>query len=151
LRASLRELVVQSGNASAHEGPPTRGSTDLGGGVRRAVDQSWEVCNVHWDIGLQGLGVLAAYSLAFGLIAQLVMWRSTTHWLWLIAAGTFFIAGLLISEVWFGSATEEELQPNIDGLSRDEALLAFIPASIAVWITWAFERRHMRHRPGHAT
>ena len=105
---------------------------------------------MHWDIGLQGLGVLAAFSLGFGLIAQLVLWRSTTHWLWLIAAGTFFIAGLLISEVWFGSATEEELQPNIDGLSRDEALLAFIPASIAVWITWAFGRRHMRHRPVHA-
>ena len=106
---------------------------------------------MHWDIGLQGLGLLAAYSLAFGLIAQLVMWRSTTHWLWLISAGTFFIAGLLISEVWFGSATEEALQPNIDGLSGDEALLAFIPASIAVWITWAFGRRHMRPRPGHAT
>jgi hypothetical protein len=109
------------------------------------------VWTVDWDIGLQGLGVLAAYSLGFGLIAQLVMWRSTTHWLWLIAAGTFFIGGLLISEVWFGSATEEELQPNIDGLSRDEALLAFIPASIVVWITWAFGRRHMRHRPDHAT
>jgi hypothetical protein len=109
------------------------------------------VLTVHWDIGLQGLGVVALYSLGFGLIAQLVMWRSTTHWLWLIAAGTFFIAGLLISEVWFGSAIGEELQPNIDGLSRDEALLAFIPASIVVWITWAFGRRKMRHRPGHAT
>ena len=90
---------------------------------------------MDWDMGVKGLGVLAAFSLGFGLIAQLVMWGSTTHWLWPIAAGTFFIAGLLISEVWFGSATEEELQPNIDGLSRDEALLAFIPASIAVWIT----------------
>ena len=76
--------------------------------------------------------------------------EATTHWLWLIAAGTFFIAGLLISEVWFGSATEEELQPNIDGLSRDEALLAFIGEHCR-WITWAFGRRHMRHRPGHAT
>jgi hypothetical protein len=106
---------------------------------------------MHWDIGLQGVGALAAYSLGFGLIAQLVLWRSTAHWLWLIAAGTFFVAGLLISEVWFGSATEAELQPNIDGLTRDEALLAFIPASIAVCITWALGRRHMRHRPGHAT
>jgi hypothetical protein len=129
---------------------PTLGSIDPSGGVRLAIDQSWKVLTVHWDIGLQGLGVLALYSLGFGLIAQLVMWRSTTHWLWLIAAGTFFIAGLLISEVWFGSATEEELQPNIDGPSRDEALLAFIPASVAVWITRAFGRRNMRHRRGHA-
>jgi len=109
-----------------------------------------EVAAVDWDIGLTGLGVLAAYSFGFGLIAQLIMWRSTTHWLWLIAAGTFFIAGLLISEVWFGWATEQELQPNIDGLSRDESLLAFIPASVAVWITWAVGRRHMRHRARHA-
>ena len=114
------------------------------------IDESWEVLSMHLDIGLQGFGVLAAFSLSFGLIAQLVLWRSTTHWLWLIASGTFFIAGLLISEVWFGSATEGELQPNIDGLSRDEALLALIPASIAVRITWAFGRRHMRHRPVHA-
>jgi hypothetical protein len=99
---------------------------------------------MHWDIGIQGVGVLAAYSLGFGLVAQLVLWRSSTHWLWLIAAGTFFIAGLLISEVWFGSGTGEELQPNIDGLSRDEAMLAFIPASIAVWITWAFVWRRGR-------
>jgi hypothetical protein len=31
------------------------------------------VFTVHWDIGLQGVGVLAAVSLGFGLIAQLVM------------------------------------------------------------------------------
>jgi hypothetical protein len=109
------------------------------------------VFTVRWDIGLQGLGVLAAYSLGFGLIAQLVLLRSATPWLWLIAAGTFFVAGLVISEVWFGSATGAELQPNIDGLSRDEALLAFIPASVAVWIVWALGRRHMRHRRGDAT
>jgi heme/copper-type cytochrome/quinol oxidase subunit 2 len=107
----------------------------------------WE----QWDIGLKGLAVLAAYSLAFGILAQVVMWRSVTHWLWLIAAATFFVAGLLISEVWFGSATEADLQPNIDGLSRDEALLAVVPAVIAVYITWAFGRRHhARNRPIHA-
>jgi hypothetical protein len=101
-------------------------------------------------MGLKGLGVLAAYSLGFGLIAQVILWRSTTHWLWLIAAGTFFVAGLVISEGWFGSATADELQPNIDGLSRDEALLAFIPASIAVYITWAVGRRGHRPRLGHS-
>jgi hypothetical protein len=104
---------------------------------------------MQWDMGLKGLAVLAAYSLGFGLIAQIVLWRSATHWLWVIAAGTFFVSGLLISEVWFGSATANELQPNIDGLSRDEALLAFIPATIAVYITWAIGRRGGRHRLGH--
>jgi hypothetical protein len=97
---------------------------------------------MHWDLGLGGLAYVAGMSLAFGVIAGFIMWRSTSHWLWLIVTGTFFIAGLLISEVWFGSATEAELQPNIDGLSRDEALLAFVPAMIAVWVTWAVGRRH---------
>lgn len=105
----------------------------------------------QWDIGLKGLAVLAAYSLGFGIVAEVVMWRSVTHWLWLIAAATFFVAGLLISEVWFGSATEADLQPNIDGLSRDEALLAIVPAIISVYITWVVGRRHRPlHRPRHA-
>jgi heme/copper-type cytochrome/quinol oxidase subunit 2 len=105
----------------------------------------------QWDIGLKGLAVLAAYSLGFGIIAQVVVWRSATHWVWLVAAVTFFVAGLLVSEVWFGSATGPDLQPNIDGLSRDEALLAVIPGIVAVYITWALGRRqHARHRTRHA-
>jgi sulfite exporter TauE/SafE len=101
----------------------------------------------QWDIGLKGLAVLGAYSLGFGIIVQAVMWRSVTHWLWLIAGVTFLVAGLLISEVWFGSATGADLQPNIDGLSRDEALLAFIPGVVSVYITWAVGRRrhHLPH------
>jgi len=75
-------------------------------------------------------------SLGFGAIAQLVMWRATTHWLWLIAAATFFASSLLISEVWFGWATQEELQPNIDGLSFDEVLLGIVPGIVAVLVTW---------------
>jgi heme/copper-type cytochrome/quinol oxidase subunit 2 len=97
---------------------------------------------MHWDLGLGGLAYLAGMSLAFGVLAEVVMWRATSHWVWLIATITFFVAGLLISEVWFGGATEAELQPNIDGLSRDEALLALVPAVIAVWLTWAVGRRH---------
>ncbi len=32
----------------------------------------------------------------------------------------------VISEVWFGWATQEDLQPNIDGLSFDEVLLGMV-------------------------
>jgi hypothetical protein len=77
----------------------------------------------QWDLGLQGLGLLIAMSLGFGFIAQLFVGRSTTPWMWLIAAATYFVGGLVISEVWFGWATQEDLQPNIDGLSFDEVLL----------------------------
>lgn len=96
---------------------------------------------MQWDLGLYGVGVLLAMSLAFGAIAQLVVWRSATRWMWLIAGTTYFVAGLFISEVIFGWATEVELQPNIDGLSFDEALLfSLIPGLIAVAATWYLTR-----------
>ena len=76
-----------------------------------------------WDLGLQGLGVLALMSIAFGIIAVPVVGLHPRFRVWLIATAAYFITGLFISEVWFGWATEEELQPNIDGLSFDEVLL----------------------------
>jgi hypothetical protein len=92
---------------------------------------------MQWDLGLQGLGVLAVMSLGFGVIAQLVIGRHTTKWLWAITGATYFVAGLFISEIWFGWATGADLQPNIDGLSFDEVLLfGFVPGAVAVLATW---------------
>jgi hypothetical protein len=104
---------------------------------------------MDWDLGLTGVGVLFALSLAFGLFAQLVAGRGVTHWMWFIGGGTFFIVGLLISEAWFGWATVEDLQPNYDGLSFDETLLAIFPSVAAV----AIARRVIGHRhlPGAAS
>ena len=100
---------------------------------------------MQWDLGVGGLGVLVAMSLGFGVVAELVMWRSTTHWLLLIAGTTFFVVGLVTSEVWFGWATQEQLQPNIDGLSFDEVLLFGLLAGVAsIFATWYLGRR--RHR-----
>ena len=107
---------------------------------------------MRWDLGLQGAGLLLAMSLGFGLLAQLVAGRAetATRWLWLIGAGAFFVAGLLTSEVWFGWATEEELQPNIDGLSFDETLLFGVLAGIAAVVVARYlshrQRRHSRPR-----
>jgi len=99
---------------------------------------------MRWDLGLLGLLLLVAMSLGFGVIAQLVAGRATTRWLWLIAAAGYFVGGLFISEVWFGWATQEELQPNIDGLSFDEVLLiGLVPGIVTVLIT-----RWIRHRGG---
>ena len=101
---------------------------------------------MEWDLGLRGLGLLLAISLGFGFVAQLLMWRVTTHWLWLIAAAVYFASGLLISEVWFGWATEEDLQPNIDGLSFDEAVfISLIPGLLVMLIAWI--ARHNRAKP----
>lgn len=60
------------------------------------------------------------------------------------------VLGLVISEVLFGWATEEDLQPNIDGLSRDEVLLAVVPAFAAVLGVrrWALRRHGRRQAPG---
>jgi MFS family permease len=91
---------------------------------------------MQWDLGLQGVAVLAAMSVGFGLIAQLLAGRHTTRWMGVIAAAGYFIGGLFISEVWFGWATQQELQPNIDGLSFDEVLLiGLLPGILTVVVT----------------
>jgi hypothetical protein len=97
---------------------------------------------MQWDLGLQGLGVLFLMSLGFGIIAQLVVGRTTTRWLWTIASAAYFVGGLFISEVWFGWATATDLQPNIDGLSFDEVLLiGLVPGMLSVLITRYVTRR----------
>ena len=85
----------------------------------------------QWDLGIAGLLLLAAMSLAFGLVAHLIVGRHVTRWLWLYAALAYFVAGILVSQAWFGWATEEELQPNIDGLSFDEVQLVTLAGLIA--------------------
>jgi hypothetical protein len=105
---------------------------------------------MQWDLGLQGLGLLVLMSLVFGAFAQLVTGRSTTRWMWLIAAGIYFVSGLFVSEVWFGWATEEELQPNIDGLSFDEVLLLGLFPGVAAVLVTRYVSRRRRRRPTEA-
>jgi len=96
---------------------------------------------VDFDLGLQGLAILVVISLGFGVIAQLVAGRRTTRWLWLVGATAWFIGGLVASEVVFASATQEELQPIIDGLCFDEALLGGLLVSLPVVIVTAYATR----------
>ena len=107
---------------------------------------------MQWDLGLQGIGMLVLMSLGFGLVAQLVAARRTNRWVGLIAAAVYFVSGLFISEVWFGWATEEDLQPNIDGLSFDEVLLiGLVPGIAAVLVTGYLTRRAARRGSTDAT
>jgi hypothetical protein len=106
-----------------------------------------EVRTMDWDLGSFGLLLLLGMSLGLGRIAQLVAGQQTTRWLWLVVTAVYFVSGLFISEIWFGWATEEELQPNIDGLSFDEVLLGVIAAIATVLILRHMTRRHRRHRP----
>jgi hypothetical protein len=101
---------------------------------------------VQWDLGLPGIAVLAGMSLVFGVITQLVFWNRAMRSLWLIASAAFFVLGLVISEVWFGWATEAELQPNIDGLSLDEVFLGFVVTIVLVLLA-GYATRPRGHRP----
>lgn len=75
--------------------------------------------------------MLAATSLAFSLVEQLIVGWHIARWLSLYSALAYFVAGILISEVWFSWATEEELPPNIDGPSFDEVQLVTLAGLIA--------------------
>ncbi len=101
---------------------------------------------MHWDLGPQGLAALGVMSLAFGVFAGLVVGRGMAHRLWATALTTVacFGVGLLTSEGLFGWATEEELQPNIDGLSRDEVLLSSVLTTAVVVLVM----RHLARRTG---
>ena len=101
---------------------------------------------MQWDLGLQGLAVLAAISLGFGVVAGLIVGNGVAYRLLAIAITTVacFGVGLVTSEVLFGWATEEELQPNIDGLSRDEVLLSSVLTTAVVVLVM----RHLAHRAG---
>jgi hypothetical protein len=116
-------------------------------GMRRA-DQTigGEEGAMQWDLGPQGLGLLVLMSLGFGVIAQLIAGRAITRWLWLIATAAYFLVGLFISEVWFGWATEKELQPNIDGLSFDEVLIGLVPGILAVLLARKVSRSRRSHQ-----
>jgi uncharacterized membrane protein YhhN len=102
-----------------------------------------------FDIGLGGIGMLALISLAFGIGAQVLLGRGHTRWMWLIGAVAWFVGGLAASEVVWGTLTETEIQPIVDGLALDEALLGGVIAGVtAVTITWFATRRRHLHGPG---
>lgn len=100
---------------------------------------------MQWDLGFGGIGVLAVMSLVFGAFTQVVFWSMAGRWLWLAASAVFFAGGLFISEVWFGWATEVELQTNIDGLSFDGTLLGYVVGVPIVLVARYVLARSHRH------
>jgi hypothetical protein len=102
---------------------------------------------MQFEIGIGGLGLLAAISIIFGLVAQVIFLRGT-RWLFLIGAIGWFAGGLFASEVIWGTLTISEIQPIIDGLALDESLLGgLIGGLIAVIATRLLvSDRPARHR-----
>lgn len=89
---------------------------------------------MQWNLGLEALALMGAMSVGFGLIAALLVGGDRRRRVAAAAITTVacFGAGLLTSEWIFGWATEEELQPNVDGLSRDEVLLSSLLTTVVV-------------------
>jgi hypothetical protein len=130
--------------ALAHN--PTRFDAEIGGGSLAA--RGSEVRVMQFDLGLYGLGILVALSLGFGVVAQVVVQKAGTRWMWLIAAAGWFIGGLYASEVLFATATVDEIQPIIDGLALDESLLGGLMAGVvAVLVSWYLARGNQSRRP----
>jgi ribose/xylose/arabinose/galactoside ABC-type transport system permease subunit len=104
---------------------------------------------MQWDLGLQGLAVLGAISLGFGVVAGVLVRRGRARRLWATSITTVacFGVGLLTSEWLFGWANEEDLQPNVDGLSRDEVLLSSLLTTAAVVLVM----RYLAHRSDGST
>jgi hypothetical protein len=101
-----------------------------------------------FDLGIAGLGLLALVSLVFGGLVGVLFGRATTRWLWLIGALGWFAGGLVASELVWGTMTEQEIQPIIDGLAFDESLLGGLIGGVAaVLVTWLATRTAHRQRP----
>jgi len=105
--------------------------------------------------GTSRFAVLGALSLGFGVVAAFLVGRGWAHRLWAsgITTGACFGVGVLTSEWLFGWATEEDLQPNIDGLSRDEVLLSSLLTTALVVLAMRYVTRRKRglqpHRGQH--
>lgn len=103
---------------------------------------------MQWDLGLEGLALLGAIALGFGVAAGLLVGGSWTRRAWAAAIGTAACvgAGLLTSEWVFGSSTEDDLQPYVDGLTRDEVLLSSLLTTVVVVVAMRYLARH-GHEP----
>lgn len=105
---------------------------------------------MQWDLGLRGLALLGVMSLAFGVAAGLLVGNGWPLRLRAAAITTVacFGVGLLTSEWMFGWATEEDLQPNIDGLSRDEVGFSSLLTTVVVVLVMRLLVRRAQG-PGH--
>jgi hypothetical protein len=103
---------------------------------------------MQFELGNYGIQILLGFAVGFGAIAQLIVGKVTTRWLWLIGAAGWLVGGLFMSEVLFGKATVDEIQPIIDGLAYDEALLGgLVGGLLFVVITWLVARSMTGRQP----
>jgi hypothetical protein len=91
-----------------------------------------------WDLGIEGLLVLAALSIGVGLLAQLVSGPHAPTWLWVRVSAVYFVVGAWITDAWFGWATTDQLT------LEDMFLVGLAPIPAVVLVTRAVYRGHGR-------
>lgn len=106
---------------------------------------------MQWDLGAQGLAYLGVLSLVCGAGAALLVGDGRSRRLWgaAVTAVACYGVGLLTSEWLFGWATEEDLQPNIDGLSRDEVVVSSLIVTLVVVVVMRVVARPAREAGAH--
>ncbi len=103
---------------------------------------------MQFDLGSTAQVILIFFAIGFGAVVQLILGDRATRWVWLTGALGWLIGGLFMSEVMFATATEDEIQPIIQGLAFDEALLGgLVGGLVAVAATWLAARSVLRPRP----
>ena len=95
---------------------------------------------MQFDLGVQGLTILLALAVGIVIEEQLVG-RHHKPLAGLIAGAAAFLGGLFVSEVMFAGATEAEIQPVIDGLAFDEAMLGSILVGVVVMFLTRYAAR----------
>ena len=89
-----------------------------------------------YDIGGYGTLILLGFALGFGAISQVVAGRDANRWIWLAGAVGWIVGGVVASEGLVGTMTADEIQPIVDGLAFDEALLGgLVGGLVAVVLT----------------
>ena len=102
---------------------------------------------MQYDLGSTAQVILIFFAVGFGAVAQLVLGDRATRWVWLTGALGWLVGAVFMSEVLFATATEDEIQPIIQGLAFDEALLGgLIGGLVAVTATWLVARLALRPR-----
>jgi len=103
---------------------------------------------VKLDLALEGFALLFMFSMIFGGAAHIVLARSSTSWMWLVGAAAFMLGGIVASEIFFGNASVEELQPFIGGLAVDESMLGGLALGLpVVLVVWYLARHDWLRRP----
>jgi hypothetical protein len=103
---------------------------------------------MQFDLGSTAQVIVAFFALGFGAVAQLIVGDRASRWLWVVSAAGWVVGAVFMSEVLFASATQDEIQPIIDGLAFDEALLGgLVGGVVAAAATWAATRQVPATRP----